>query len=126
MAAFEERAGDRLAALGIRNPGTVHWNLPLAALFEEALRRGEGMTSEHGALVVQTGEHTGRAARDKYVVRDALTDGKVDWGEVNQPMSPDKFRGLWQRSLAFLEGKELFVSDLHVGADSAVRLPIRV
>jgi phosphoenolpyruvate carboxykinase (ATP) len=62
----DERTRASLAAIGIRDVGRIHRNLPVATLFEEAVRRGEGLTSEHGALVVKTGEHTGRAAKDKY------------------------------------------------------------
>src|SRR3954470_4832898 len=87
----EERIRSQLAAMGIQDTGRVHVNQATPVLFEEAVRRGEGVTSEHGALVVNTGEHTGRAARDKYVVRDPLTDGIVSWGEVNQPFSSDRW-----------------------------------
>ena len=49
---------------GLRNLGTVHWNLSQAVLTEHAIRKGEGVLSSHGALVVETGQHTGRSAND--------------------------------------------------------------
>jgi phosphoenolpyruvate carboxykinase (ATP) len=122
----DDRVRASLAAIGIRESGRIHRNLSVAALFEEAIRRGEGLVSEHGALVVRTGEHTGRAAKDKYVVRDPLTDDKVNWGEVNQPLAPERFRALWQRMSASLAHRDLFVQDLYAGADPGARLPIRV
>ena len=122
----DERIHDALARLGIRNSSAVLWNLPTAALYEEVVRRREGLTAYQGPLVVLTGDHTGRAADDKFVVKDALTEGRVAWGKVNQPLAPEKFAGLYARVLAYLQGRDLFVQDAWAGADPAHRLPIRV
>jgi phosphoenolpyruvate carboxykinase (ATP) len=102
------------------------WNLPSAALFEEAVRRGEGVTAHEGPLVVRTGEHTGRAADDKFVVRDALTEDRVAWGKSHQPLAGEAFQALHHRVLAYLQGRELFVQDAFAGAEPSCRLPIRV
>ena len=59
-------------------------------------------------------------------VRDAITDDKIAWGSVNQPISPDLFDALYERVLDYLRGKELFVQDLFCGADPKYRLPIQV
>ena len=58
-----------LEALGIRPRSDVFWNLNAPELYEIVARRGEGFLSAHGALLVDTGEHTGRAAKDKAIVR---------------------------------------------------------
>jgi phosphoenolpyruvate carboxykinase (ATP) len=115
-----------LHSQGIRNPGRVHFNLSIPALIEQSIQRNEGDFSSTGALRVRTGQFTGRSPKDKYIVRDAKTDSTVDWGAVNQALTPEQFVGLHERVLAYLEGKELFVVDAFGGADPAYRLPVRV
>jgi phosphoenolpyruvate carboxykinase (ATP) len=104
----------------------AHWNLSPSALYEEAVRRGEGQIAAHGPLVCRTGQHTGRSPNDKFIVRDSATDGTVAWGGVNRPMSQAQFNTLRQDLLGSLEGTELFVQDCFAGADAQFRLPIRV
>src|SRR3546814_10641426 len=111
---------------GLTNPETVHWNLGVEALYEAALLRGEGRIGAGGPLVCTTGEHTGRSANDKFVVRDGNTAESVWWGPVNKPMTPETFGHLRQRVLAYLQGRELFVQDPFAGADPEQRLSVRV
>lgn len=115
----------------IENHGLVYldqvfWNLPESALYEEAVFRGEGKIVNGGAFLVNTGKWTARAANEKYFVREPSTEHKIDWGEYNRPMSPEKFDGILSRLQAFLQGEELFVQDVYVGADPQFRIPIRV
>ena len=104
----------------------ANWNLETTVLYEEAIRRGEGKVSQGGALVVATGKHTGRAANDKFIVRNAATDGKVWWGKVNKPYPQEKFDAVLARIEKFLEDKEVFVLDAFVGTHEKHRIPIRV
>ena len=120
----EPRLG--LDAHGIVNVSRVHWNLTTPALYEEAIRRREGLVAHAGPLVCRTGHHTGRSPNDKFIVKDATTADHVRWGKVNRPMSPEQFASLHGQLLTYLEGKELFVQDCYAGADPAYRLPIRV
>ena len=121
------RAGSHgLDQLGIHNARNVYWNLTAAALTEQAACRYEGLLAEHGQLVVRTGQYTGRSPKDKFVVREPSSDGRIWWGNVNQPLDPDTFERLYHRLLAYVQGKDLFVQDLYVGADPAYRIPIRV
>ena len=115
-----------LSARVISNPGIVHWNLPVESLYEAAVRRREAHLATGGALLATTGEHTGRSPRDKFIVRDELTDSTVDWGAVNQEMAPDVFERLHRRMMAYLQGRELFVRDCYAGADPDFRLKVRV
>ncbi|WP_371832820.1 phosphoenolpyruvate carboxykinase [Mesorhizobium koreense] len=122
--------GKRNPACGIEEIGlaaakAAYYNLTEAALYEEALQRGEAQLSAHGALVAVTGQHTGRSAKDKFVVRDANTEGHVWWGN-NSPMSPEHFETLLADFKAHAAGKELFVQDLVGGADETHRLKVRV
>lgn len=111
---------------GIREAGKVYWNLTTPELYEEITRRAEGLLSDHGALIVDTGEHTGRAAKDKAIVREPSSEDKVFWGDVNKDFSPDKFNALKDRMMAQASGRELFVQDTFAGAHPSYRLPVRI
>jgi len=115
-----------LSAIGITSPGTVHWSLGIANLYEEAIRRGEGVLSADGPIVCITSPHTGRSPNDKFVVKEPSSEAHVDWGKVNRPIAPEKFDALHARMMKALEGKELFVQDVYAGADPAYRLPVRL
>ena len=111
---------------GMHHLGPVHWNLQMPFLYEHAVRRREGEIGLGGAFVVNTGHHTGRSPRDKYIVDEPGTHETVNWGSVNQQITPAQFASLHQRVLAYLQGQELFVQDLYAGADPEYRLPVRV
>ena len=104
----------------------ANWNLSTTVLFEEAVRRGEAQVSAGGALVVATGKHTGRAANDKFLVKNAATENRVWWGKVNKPFPQDKFDAVLAKVQKFLEDKEVYVLDAFVGTNPAHRIPIRV
>jgi len=111
---------------GLRGTPAVHGNLSAPALYEHALRRGEGSLAEGGALVVRTGVHTGRSPNDKFIVDDASTREHVWWGKVNTAMDEATFDRLHGKVLAHLQANELFVQDLYAGADPEFRLAVRV
>ena len=111
---------------GLTNLRQVYWNLPTESLYEEAVFRGEAKISRMGALVVDSGKHTARAAQDKFVVREPSSEDHIWWGEYNRPYSPEKFEALFARMQGFLQGKDVFVQDCYAGADEDYRMPIRV
>jgi phosphoenolpyruvate carboxykinase (ATP) len=110
---------------GFRNLKAVNWNLSAPALYEEAVRRGEGQVAKNGPLVVLTGQHTGRSASDKFVVKDANTGPHV-WWDNNKAMTPAHFDALHADMIAHAEGRELFAKDLFGGADLTHRIKVRV
>src|SRR5689334_3696467 len=111
---------------GIKEPARVYWNLNTPELYEEIARRNEGVLSNYGAILVDTGEFTGRAAKDKAIVREPGSENKVFWGDVNKDFPQEKFNALKERMMAHAKGRELFVQDTFVGADPKYRLPVRV
>jgi phosphoenolpyruvate carboxykinase (ATP) len=116
-----------LSALGIVAPATVHHNLASGRLIEEAVRRGEGQLSAHGALIVNTGKYTGRSPNDKFTVQDSETEGTVWWGKVNRPISPDVFERMYDRVIEYYNNRpEIFVLDCYAGTDPEYRLPVRI
>ncbi len=104
----------------------VHANLSVPALYEAAVRQKEGLTSAGGALVVQTGKHTGRSPKDKFIVEEPGSSASVWWGEINQPISEARYEALRERVMDHLAGREVFVQDCYVGADPAHRRSLRV
>ncbi len=116
-----------LADQGIATGATIKANLGTAPLVEEAVRNGEGLLAKHGPLVVETGKHTGRSAKDKFIVRDAETENTVWWGKVNQPMTPEHFAALKADFLQALADKDsLYVADLFGGSQPEYRVKVRV
>ena len=104
----------------------VHRNLFPPQLVEAALRRGEAELAARGSLVAETGKRTGRSPKDKFTVKDSVTESKIAWGSANQPFPAEKFDALYDRVLDYLRSKELFVQDLFCGADPQYRLPIQI
>lgn len=121
----EVERGRLLERDGIRSD-RVRWNLSAPALYEEAVRRGEGVLAADGPLVCRTGQHTGRSPNDKFLVREPSSDGHIAWGKVNRPLDPARFDLLRGDLMAWLAGKELYVQDCWAGADPLHRMPIRV
>ncbi len=111
--------------LGLEGLKGIFYNLDAPPLAEESLRRGETVLAKGGALVAETGVHTGRAPKDKFVVRDALT-GPAIWWENNNAMAIEPFDRLHAAMIDHAKGMDLFVQDLYGGADPAHRVKVRV
>ena len=110
---------------GITNPGTVYWNLSTPMLYEQIIRRREGVISHLGPIVVRTGDHTGRSPNDKFVVEEPTSKDDIWWGKVNRPIGQDKFENLFRHLRAYLQNKDVFVFDGYVGADPRYRKKVR-
>ena len=115
-----------LGRQGLAPRGEIHWNLIAPELFKDAARRDEGEFADMGPFVAVTAPHTGRSPNDKFVVKEPSSDKDVDWGKINQPISPEKYQLLLSDVRNYLnDSTELFVEDLHCGADPAYRLSVR-
>ena len=115
----------RLEDQGITGLGAVAYNLIEPALVQASVARGEATLGQGGALLVSTGQFTGRSPKDKFVVRSAGVENTI-WWENNKPMAPDAFERLHADMLAHMKGRDYFVQDLYGGADPAHRLDVRV
>jgi phosphoenolpyruvate carboxykinase (ATP) len=119
------RAAD-LSAHGLHPTGRVIWNPTTSTLYEAAVRLGEGRIAEGGPLVVDTGTHTGRSPKDKFVVREAGSDERI-WWEGNGEIDEASFDRLRDKVVAFLDAQEtLYVVDAFAGADPKHRIGVRV
>jgi hypothetical protein len=83
----------------------VHWSLGVAALYEEALKRGEGVLSIDGPIVCNTAPHTGRSPNDKFIVAEASSEQNVAWGKVNRAIDEASFNGVFARMQAYAAGQ---------------------
>ena len=112
---------------GVRTLSPTHLNLKTAPLYERAVAAGEGRIAAHGPLVVETGQHTGRSARDKFVVRRAASEGGIWWdGAAHEPMDEGRFEALHEDMVRHAEGLDLYGQDLFGGADPRHRVAVRV
>jgi phosphoenolpyruvate carboxykinase (ATP) len=110
---------------GFRDLAAINWNFGAPQLYEQALQRHEALIAAHGPLVADTGVHTGRSPKDKFIVRDARTESVV-WWENNNAMKSEHFDVLLADFLAHAKGRTLFAQDLYAGADPGLRLRTRV
>jgi len=115
-----------LEHIGLTNLASVYWNRSTPALYESAIRQSEAHVAHLGPLVVRMGQHTGRAAKDKYVVDDPKTSGDIWWGKINVKYPEARFDALHQRMCSYLRDKKVFVQDCYAGADERYRLPVRI
>jgi phosphoenolpyruvate carboxykinase (ATP) len=117
---------DALAAHGLRVHGRILRNPSTSQLYAAALDSGEGVLSDSGGLVVDTGRFTGRSPKDKFIVREPGSESRIGWGDINQPISEENFDGLRAKITASLEHSDVFVIDAFCGADPKTRLSVRV
>ena len=115
-----------LDAVGLGQVARVHWSPSIPILFEEAIKRGEGVLSADGPIICSTGKFTGRSPNDKFIVKEGSSEKNVGWGKVNRPIDEASFDAVFARMQAYAAGKEVFVQDCWAGADPAYRLPIRI
>jgi phosphoenolpyruvate carboxykinase (ATP) len=117
---------DELAQHGIVVRGHIFWHPTTSQLYEHALARGEGRLAEGGPLVVDTGRHTGRSPKDKFVVREPGSESRIWWGDVNAEMSEESFYRLREKVTARLSEGDVYVVDAFAGADPELRIAVRV
>ena len=115
-----------LIYLGIRSAENVHYQLSPEELTQQTLDRKEGVLNDTGALVITTGEFTGRSPKDKFIVKDDTTEKTVNWNDFNLPIEEKYFDILYKKMLTYLEDKEIWVRDCFACADPEYRVNIRV
>src|SRR5690606_27755312 len=110
---------------GIKN-AQVKYQLSPNKLHEIAIEKGQAVETASGALAVNTGEFTGRSPQDRFIVKDAVTENLIWWGNVNIPFDSGKFNKLYDKVVDYLSNKEVFVRDCYACADKDYKLNIRV
>jgi phosphoenolpyruvate carboxykinase (ATP) len=112
---------------GISNATNVHYQLSPDELVQQTLHREEGELNDTGALVINTGEFTGRSPMDKFIVKDSITESTVNWNNFNLPIDEKYFHQLRKKLINYLSNKdEVWVRDCYACAHPDYRLNIRV
>jgi len=111
---------------GLDHPKKVYYNLSIPSLYEEVIKREEGLIAEGGTIVAYTGKHTGRSPLDRFIVKEPPTESNIHWGKINKPITPENFNSLYKKVMKYLKGKDVFVRDLYVCAHNDYKTPVRV
>lgn len=112
--------------LNISGINQTYWNLTTEDYCREALHRGEGVQSRHGALIVRSGDRTARSANDKFIVREEGSEEDISWGEYNTPFDESDFERVFDKMRRYLIGKDLFIQDGIAGASPQHQMRVRV
>ena len=122
----QPKSKHNLDYLGLKNTEKAMWNLNPAELYEQAIQNGEAKLTNKMALLVETGQYTGRSPQDRFLVEESSTKNDIDWNSINRPVSEKVFNQLHKKLAAYMDGKKMYVKDLYAGADPAYRLNVRV
>lgn len=124
-----------LEQYGIKNVQEIIYNPSFEFLYNEELNPSlegyeKGQLTELGAVNVMTGEFTGRSPKDKYIVKDSITENTIWWNSEkavndNKPISQTTWNALKETTVNQLSGKRLFVVDAFCGANENTRLKVR-
>ena len=120
------RSAYGLEDLGLTGYRKAYWNLSVDEYYQEALFRGEGVQTKHGALVVRSGDRTARSANDKFIVREKSSEKDISWGEYNIPYAEEDFNRVFTKLKTYLQGRDLFIQDGIAGASPEHQIRIRV
>lgn len=115
-----------LEELGLHPTKPIHFQQTPAELAEQCVARGMGVFNDTGALLINTGEFTGRSPKDKFTVKDSITENTVHWNDFNIPMEQKYFDIIYDKMMKNLSNNELWVRDCYACAEPAYRLNIRV
>ncbi len=114
-----------LKALGITTYKEIHYQQTPGDLVTQTLERNEGVLNDTGALVIKTGEFTGRSPKDKFIVKDSITENTVNWNDFNIPIESKYFDIVYSKMMHYLSAKEIWVRDSYACADPTYRTNIR-
>ena len=121
-----ETVNNVLASTGITTGKPVHYQQTPEQLSKSTIELGRGVLNDTGALLINTGEFTGRSPKDKFCVKDEITADAVHWNDFNIAITPQVFDNMHAKLINHLGEKELWVRDAYVCADHEYRLNIRV
>ncbi len=120
------KAVQELEELRIKNIREVFYNYGTPGLYEQVIRRREGLLAHLGPLVVRTGHHTGRSPNDKFLVKEPENEKNIWWGKVNIAFTEDDYNRLYSKMMAYIQGKDLYVEDCFACADPTYKLNLRI
>tara|TARA_Y100001933_G_scaffold143900_1_gene142615 strand:- start:191 stop:1807 length:1617 start_codon:yes stop_codon:yes gene_type:complete len=117
---------DNLKELGLKDISKVHWNLSPSKLTEISIEKRMGRKVNSGALAINTGKFTGRSPKDRFIVKDTLTETAVWWGDINIPFDQKNFDSIYQKMMKYFENKDIYVRDAYACSVPEFQLNLRV
>ncbi|HLO54055.1 MAG TPA: phosphoenolpyruvate carboxykinase (ATP) [Saprospiraceae bacterium] len=116
-----------LEKVGITQP-KIYRNLSVPRLYEMALQNEKGsIISDKGALLVYSGEKTGRSPKDRRIVKHPDSENNIDWGNVNLPLDEHTFMINKVRAIDYINSRDIiYVFDGFAGWDPKYRIKVRV
>jgi len=124
-----------LEKYGIKNVQEIIHNPTFEQLYNDELNPNlqgfeKGQLTELGAVNVMTGVFTGRSPKDKYIVKDSITEDTIWWNSDkavndNKPITQNTWNALRDNTTNQLSGKKLYVVDAFCGANENTRLKVR-
>ena len=123
---MNQRIMAQLGEVGLNHLNELHHNLSTPQLYEHIIQRREGSIAHLGSLIVKTGKHTGRSAKDKYLVAYPEKEGEIYWSEDTQKISPKVFERLHYKMAAFMQSRNAYIQDCFAGADEQYQINVRV
>ena len=115
-----------LFSIGLPSAENTFYQLSPGELTQQCLERKEGVLSDTGALVINTGKFTGRSPKDRFIVKDKISKNTVDWNDINLPIEEKYFNRLYQKMIDHLGKQEIWIRDSFACADPEYRLNIRI
>ena len=112
--------------LDINTSGVEYWNLSSDELEKKVLDLKQGIVTNTGAIAISTGEFTGRSPKDRFIVKDALTENTIDWNDINMPFTEENYDKLFDKVTSYLEDKDLYIRDAYACAHEDYRLNLRI
>ena len=112
-------APENLSKIGFKKIRNINYQLSPDELVMETIGRGEGILNDSGALVINTGEFTGRSPKDKFIVKDSLTADTVNWNEFNLPLSEEYFDIIYNKVVGYLDNRQSALFGILESKDAA-------
>lgn len=97
-------------------------------LYQEALaHETEAALADSGAIMVRSGEKTGRSPTDKRIVQHSNSENDIWWGSVNVAVDEHTFQINRERAIDYLNTRQkLYVVDGFAGWDLKERIKVRI
>ena len=106
----------------------IYRNQSVPKLYEIALKMEKGtVMASNGALIVYSGDKTGRSPLDKRIVRHPDSEKNIDWGPINMDLDEHTFMINRERAIDYINTRDrIFVVDAFAGWDPDYRIKVRV
>jgi phosphoenolpyruvate carboxykinase (ATP) len=112
---------------GLFNNEAIHYQSSPEELVEDTIKSGEGKLSDTGALVIETGEFTGRSPKDKFIVYDEITAQAVNWNEFYHPLESNFYSRVHKKMMAYLNKvPDMWIRDCFACADERYKMNLRI